>query len=55
MTNFYDSSIDPTLPAAFNGAAYRFGHSLIPSKLERWSTDHSRSVGKKKRKKEQYF
>ncbi len=51
MTNFYDSSIDPTLPAEFNGAAYRFGHSLIPSKLERWSTDHSRTVGKNKRNK----
>ncbi|KAJ9601338.1 hypothetical protein L9F63_000476, partial [Diploptera punctata] len=38
----YDSNIDPTIPSAFVTAAFRFGHSLLPSLLERWSPNHVR-------------
>lgn len=45
MGNFYSADRDATLPVAFNAAAYRFGHSLVPPALERWSVSH-RFVGK---------
>jgi hypothetical protein len=38
--NGYDDKIDPSLPASFGAAAFRFGHSLLPSAVERWSTTH---------------
>lgn len=40
MASFYNPSLDPTLPVSFFAAAYRFGHSLIPSAIERWSVSH---------------
>ena len=36
----YDAKLDPTLPVSFFAAAVRFGHSLIPSAIERWSVTH---------------
>lgn len=38
--NGYDDKVDPSLPAAFASAAFRFGHSLLPSTVERWSVNH---------------
>ncbi len=38
--NGYDAKVDPTVPAAFTAAAFRFGHSLLPSTVERWSVNH---------------
>lgn len=43
----YDSSINPAAAQAFSTAAYRFGHSLLPSTIERWSPSH-RFVGTQK-------
>ena len=36
----YDPELDPSLPVSFFAAAFRFGHSLIPSVIERWSLSH---------------
>ncbi|CAG0890250.1 unnamed protein product [Darwinula stevensoni] len=36
----YDPKINPTASDAFITAAYRFGHSLLPSTVERWSSNH---------------
>lgn len=36
----YDPDTDITVPAAFGAAAFRFGHSLLPDAMERWSADH---------------
>jgi len=36
----YDAEVDPTLPASFTAAAFRFGHSLLPATVERWSVSH---------------
>ncbi|XP_071539893.1 peroxidase-like [Panulirus ornatus] len=36
----HDPSVDPSMTAAFVAAAYRFGHSLVPSTVERWSSSH---------------
>jgi hypothetical protein len=38
----YDPNVDVTIPSAFVTAAYRFGHSLLPNVLERWSPNHVR-------------
>ena len=45
MASFYNPKLDPSLPVAFFSAAYRFGHSLIPNAIERWSVTHQ-YVGK---------
>jgi len=36
----YDPDTDITIAAAFGAAAFRFGHSLLPDAMERWSADH---------------
>ncbi|VEN38202.1 unnamed protein product [Callosobruchus maculatus] len=38
--NGYDSSVNPGVIDAFAAAAYRFGHSLLPTAVERWSKAH---------------
>ncbi|XP_050520444.1 peroxidase-like [Daktulosphaira vitifoliae] len=40
FSNSYDPDIDITIPAVFGSAAFRFGHSLLPDAMERWSVDH---------------
>nr|XP_027209255.1 chorion peroxidase-like isoform X2 [Penaeus vannamei] len=37
----YDPTEDPSMTAGFVSAAYRFGHSLLPSTVERWSPSHT--------------
>jgi hypothetical protein len=39
-SNSYDQDTDITIPAAFGAAAFRFGHSLLPDAMERWSASH---------------
>lgn len=36
----YDSKVNPTVIDAFASAAFRFGHSLLPTAVERWSKAH---------------
>ncbi|EFN81202.1 Chorion peroxidase [Harpegnathos saltator] len=36
----YDESINPGVIDAFAAAAFRFGHSLLPTAVERWSKAH---------------
>jgi peroxidase len=36
----YDKTINPSSAQGFITAAFRFGHSLLPSTIERWSRSH---------------
>ncbi|XP_065335195.1 chorion peroxidase-like [Cloeon dipterum] len=38
--NLYQPGLNPTVPDSFGTAAFRFGHSLLPSTIERWSPAH---------------
>ncbi|XP_025192930.1 peroxidasin homolog [Melanaphis sacchari] len=43
----YDSHANPNILASFSAAAFRFGHSLLPNVIERWSKAHGFIASKK--------
>ncbi|XP_015365016.1 PREDICTED: uncharacterized protein LOC107162575 [Diuraphis noxia] len=45
--NGYDSNANPNILASFSAAAFRFGHSLLPNVIERWSKAHGFIASKK--------
>lgn len=52
-SNGYDPLVDATVANSFSSAAYRFGHSLVQSKFDRYDKHHnlisnSKSIEKKK-------
>lgn len=36
----YDDTINPSVATVFTSAAFRMGHTLLPSEIERWSKTH---------------
>lgn len=36
----YDSKVNPSIIDSFAGAVFRFGHTLLPTAVERWSKAH---------------
>ena len=43
----YDPNLNPSVATGFTSAAFRVGHTLLPSEIERWSKTH-RYVGSQK-------
>lgn len=38
--NGYDPEVNPNVIDAFSSAAFRMGHTLLPTAVERWSKAH---------------